>query len=149
MYGDFAPTSCVWAQELYLQQCRVSRSKTKFIRGDCETTDMNVHMTERLEVRTQISHEHERFGQESRPSLKFFCPLQSRVNYASWAFNALLYSASLEAEIRNCSCEGFLSFVFGSGFCCSSSFQPVTVQDSLQDSCVPRPEADCIFPFGC
>lgn len=68
MYADFSPTSCVWARELYLQQRRVSRSKTKFARGDCETADMDVHVTERWEVRTQMSHKHEIFEQESRPS---------------------------------------------------------------------------------
>lgn len=148
-YADFTPTSCSWAQELYLQQLHVSRSK---MRGDLKFIREDNGFRKRWYSRasdwgwrghgTNISQA-ERKGEQA---IKAFYPLRSPGNSASLepasSFNALLYSTSLVAAMSN-------YCIWGGCFCYRSFGQPVTGQGSQQEGFASRPEADCIFPFCC
>lgn len=147
-YADFTPTSCSWAQELYLQQRCVSRSK---MRGDLKFTREDDGGFPKALIQTSVWlrvegswHKYLTSWMKRRAGPQIF--LSSAVPWQfgepTSSFNALLYSASLDAAMSNCC-------IRGGCFCYRSPGQPVTGQGSRQEGFAPRPEADCIFPFGC
>lgn len=103
-YADFTPTSCSWAQELYLQQRCVSRSK---MRGDLKFTREDDGGFPKALIQTSVWlrvegswHKYLTSWMKRRAGPQIF--LSSAVPWQfgepTSSFNALLYSASKDAE---------------------------------------------------
>lgn len=137
-YADFTPTSCSWAQELYLQQRRVSRSKTrgdlKFIREDDAGFLKALIQTSVWPREEGSRHKYLTSWMKRRAGPQSFLssavPWQFCIGEPAGSFNASLYSASLDAAMSNCCIQGGL-------FCYRSPGQPVTGQGSLQEGFHP------------
>lgn len=149
-YADFTPTSCSWAQDLYLQQRRVSRSK---MRGDLTFKREDGAGFPKALIQTSVWpraegswHKYLTTWMKRRAGPQSFLssavPGQFCIREPASSFNASLYLASLDAAMSNCC-------IRGGCFCYWFPGQPVTGQGSWQEGFAPRPEADCIFPFGC